>query len=135
MEVREFDGRKPGWNGGFWEAIQHAPQPKEALRLMTARMQDPDFQVTEGIIEWLAISDLKLHAPDAFQGGDPAAYHTQAIETLRKYVRLLGRSVSRKSDSALPESIKAYRGYAGQKYCGESLIPSGERNAILKYFY
>jgi len=42
-EVKWFDGRNHGWENGFWDAILQSSNPDEALRLMAARIQEPDF--------------------------------------------------------------------------------------------
>ena len=131
-EVKWFDGRSHGWENDFWYAIQHSSQPQEALRLMTSRMQEPDFQVSTTILEWLASSELRIEMPDAFQSGQPATYHAQAVEKLHKYVQLLGSSLSTKDPTVLPESVKTYRIFAEQKYCErESLISSEEQNQVM----
>jgi hypothetical protein len=128
-EVGAFDGRNHGWETGFWDAIQHSSQPKEALRLMTSRMQEPDFEVHTDVLEWLAASQLRMDAPDAFQSVAPATYHAQAVETMRKYVRLLGSSLSKKNSNTLAESAETYRFFADQKYCEQqSLISTEEQN-------
>ena len=131
-EVKWFDGRNHGWENGFWDAIQHSSHPEEALPLMAARMQEPDFEVSTGFLEWLAGSELRMEVPNAFQGGTPATYHAQALEKLRKYVRLLGGSLSQKDSNVLPETVKTYRTFAEQKYCEpQSLISRDERNQAL----
>jgi hypothetical protein len=131
-EVKWFDGKDHGWETGFWDAVRHSSHPQEALRLMTSRMQEPGFQVSTSILEWLASSELKMDVPDAFQSGMPATYHAQAVEKLRKYVRLLGSSLSQKDSTALPESVKTYRTFAQQKYCEpQSLISTEEQNQVL----
>ncbi len=131
-EVRVFDGRTHGWENGFWEAIQHSSQPREALRLMTSRMQDSDVQVSVRVLEWLASSELKMQAPDAFQGGAPGTYHQQALEILRNYVQLLGKSLSKKDFVVRAESTNTYRSFAQQQYCEDGpLISPEEQNQIL----
>jgi hypothetical protein len=78
-EIKWFDGRSHGWDNGFWAAIQRSSNPEEALRLMTARIQDRDFEVSASILEWVASSELRIEAPDAFQVVSPAIYHDQAV--------------------------------------------------------
>lgn len=131
-EVKGFDGRSHGWDNEFWKAIQDSSHPEEALRLMTSRMQEPDFQVSTNVLELLASSELRMEVPDAFHGGTPATYHAQAVEKLRKYVRLLGSSLSLKNHNVLPESVKTYRIFAEEQY-GErqSLISTEEQNQSL----
>lgn len=131
-EVKWFDGRSHGWENGFWDAIEQSSNPDEALRLMAARMQEADFEVSTGVLEWLASSELRMEVPDAFQGGLPETYHAQAVEKLRKYVRLLGSSLSQKDSNVLPESVKTYRTFAAQQYCEpQPLIPRKEQNQVL----
>jgi len=126
IEVKAFDGRSHGWESGFWDAIQQSSYPQEALNLMASRMQQPDFQVSPMVLEWLASSELRLEVPDAFQTDTPATYHAQAVEKMRKYVRLLGSSLSRKNLVAISESAKTYRAFAGQTYCERQLLISTE---------
>jgi hypothetical protein len=130
-EVKWFDGRNQGWNNVFWAAIQHSSQPQDALRLMTSRIQEPDFQASNEIIEWLASAELRIEVPDAFRGDALATYHDEAVELLRKYVRLLGSSLSKKDPLVLGEAVKTYRNVAGRRYCDEALIPSDEQNSVL----
>lgn len=130
-EVKWFDGRNHGWENGFWDAIQRSSHPEEALRLMAVRIQEPDFEVSTGLLEWLASSELRTEVPNAFHGGTAAIYHAQAIDKLRKYVRLVGASLSQKDSTVLSESVKTYRTFAEQRYCeAESLIPRDEQNQV-----
>lgn len=131
-EVEFFDGRNHGWDNGFWDAIQQASFPEEALHLMTARMQESDFEVSTGVLEWLASSELRVEVPDARQTGAPSTYHTQAVEKLRKYVQLLGGSLAHKDSAVLTESAKTYRTFADQTYCqSQALIPREEQRQVL----
>ena len=131
-EVKWFDGRSHRSDNGFWDAIQQSSYPQEALRLMAARMQEADFEVSTGVLEWLASTELRIEVPDAFQSRTPAMYHAQAVEKLRKYVQLLGESLSRKDSIVLSQSVKTYRNFAEQKYCEpQPLIPREEQNQVL----
>ena len=131
-EVKGFDGRNHGWENGFWDAIQHSSQPEEALHLMAPRIQEPDFEVSTGVLEWLAGSELRMEVPNAFHSDTPATYHGQALEKLRKYVRLLGDSLSQKDPNVITETVKIYRTFAEQKYCEpQSLISRDEQNQVL----
>jgi hypothetical protein len=131
-EVKLFDGRSHHWDNQFWEAIVRSSHPNDALRLMTNRIQDPDVKASTMLVEWLAGQDLRLESPDAFETAQPANYHAQAVEKLRKYVRLIGGSLSKKNPDVFSESTKTYRTLALQEYCdGKPLIPKDERNAVL----
>lgn len=129
-QVKFFDGSNHGWENGFWDAIQHTSYPNDALRLMTDRMQEPDFQVSTIVLQWLAAWELSIESPDAFQTPTPETYHIGAVEKLRKYVRLLGSSLRNKNPDVLPESVKTYRSFAEQKYCDEPLIQKEEWHQI-----
>jgi hypothetical protein len=132
-EVNFYDGRSHGWETGFWDAIQHSSFPRDALRLMTARMQERDFEASAGIIESLTRRDLLADFPDAPQSS-PALYHAAALEKLRKYVRLLGSSLLRKSPDVAAESVKTYRFFAEQTYCeSQPLISKAERDQALAW--
>jgi len=62
----------------------------------------------------------------------PPTITYKAVETLRKYLRLLGSSLSRKSFKTLPESAKTCRTFAGQEYCeGQALISKEEQDEVL----
>jgi hypothetical protein len=132
IEVRWFDGRQHGWDNGFWDAIQHSSKPKEALRLISSRIQETDFEVSKDVMEWLASSALRIEVPDAFESGQPATYHAQAVEKLRMYVRLLGGSLKQKNSTVLDESVKTYSNFAEQTYCeAQPLIPTEEQDQVL----
>lgn len=132
LEVRLFDGKNRGWSNGFWDAIQQTSYPKEAIRLLTEREQAPDVLVSVGELESLAIGSLKIDSPSAFDTASPKDYHSQAVEKLREYVRLLGRSLAKKNTDVLPESLKTYLYFAEQDYCeGAPLIPDEERKNVL----
>lgn len=131
-EVKLFDGRSHGWDSGFWDAIQHSSKLEQAVRLMSARIQEPDFEVSNGVLEWLASSSLRMEMPDAFESAKPATYHAHAVEQLRTYVRLLGGSLKQKSSTVLDESVKTYSNFAVQTYCeAQPLIPTEEQNNVL----
>jgi hypothetical protein len=132
-EVKGYDGRNHGWDNGFLDAIQTSSYQPEAARLMGLRMQQHDFEVSIGLLEWLAISELRMESPGAFEGGTPDTYHAEAIEKLTKYVRLLGDSLAKKEPAVRGESTKTYRYFAARQLCGEPLIPQEERNQVLQH--
>jgi hypothetical protein len=130
-EVKFFDGKNHGWDNGFWDAIQTSSYPADAVRLMTDRIQDPDVEVSISILNWLASQDLRIESPDAFETDSPAIYHSQAVDKVRKFVRLLGSSLSKKNPDVRAEGAKTYSFFAEQKYCeGQPLITKEEQSAI-----
>jgi len=135
-EVRFYDGRNHGWDTGFWDAIRNSAYRSDALRLMTARMQDPDFQVGEGVVELLAFWDLQTEDPDIFQTtDDPEMSRSAALDKLRKYARLLGSSLEKKQSDVLGESVKSYQRVAERPVCEEgTLIAPEERRAVLSRY-
>ena len=103
------------------------------MELITGRIQDPDVAVSDSVLLWLAASAMKSGNPDAFQPGAAAGvYHAQATEQLRKYVRLVGASLTSKNAGALPDSLNTYQRLAVRQSCnGDPLIPDAERYAVL----
>ena len=133
MEIQFFDGRNHGWENGFLDAIATTSQPSEALRMMTRRIQEPDVEVSDFVLWGLARWAMKADNPDAFESSTaPSDYHAQAIEQLRKYVRLLGTSLANKNSDALDKSAKTYQMLAEERSCkGDPLIPDAERAPVL----
>jgi hypothetical protein len=132
IAVSLINGRPEKWSTGFWEAIQKTQYRSDAVRLLTARMQEPDFQASPQLVELLAIWDLHLELPDAFGPAPPSAYTSQAQDILRKYVRLLGSSLGKKQSDILAENAKTYRHFAQASFCSEdSLISPEERAQVL----
>ena len=130
--VKLFDGRNPQWGNGPWLAIIQTSFPRDALRLMTSRVQEPDFHVAAEVLESLAMLELKIEVPDAFESADPLEYHFHSVERLRKYVRLLGDSLSHKRSDVMQGSVNAYRLLAQPSYCESSpLIPIVEQQQTL----
>lgn len=131
-EVKFFDGRNHGWDNGFWDAIQRCSYAADAVRLLRKRVQDPDVEVSTMILESIATWDLRIESPEAFEAASPVNYHSQALEKLRTYIRMLGASLSRKNFDVVQESAKTYRILAEQEYCeGQPLIPKQERDGVL----
>jgi hypothetical protein len=131
-EVSLLDGRTRSWDSGFWQAIQDSSFPGAAVQLLTKRIQDSDFQVSPEILQWLAVTDLRMDLPTAFDSSDPTAYHSQAVEKMRKFVQLLGNSMRNKNSAVLPESRKTFLSMAEQSYCEENpLISREERQQML----
>jgi hypothetical protein len=131
-EVKFFDGKPYGWDNGFEEAIRRTSHQTDAVRLMTARIQEPDFQASTFTLEWLASTHLKGASPDAFESTFPATYHAQAVDEVRRFVRLLGSSLPRKNSDVLQESAKTYSNFAQQNYCdGQPLISEEEQKQVL----
>ena len=131
-EVKFFDNRNHGWETGFWDAIQRSSYPEDAVQRMTARLQEPDFEVSNDVVEWLAVSTLKNESPNAFQASAMESWHRKAVDTLRIYARLIGKSLAHKDPKVLPESLKTYRRLAEEEYCDtQPLIPLDELNQAL----
>jgi hypothetical protein len=131
IEVKHVKGQAFYWNG-FWNAIWSSSHPREALRFMTKRMQDPDFRVDRDFLQELVIRSLQLDSPGIFQSSEPAIYQSQALEKLREHVRLLGSSLPNKNADTIDKSLQAYRSLAELRQCdGHPLIPDEERELVL----
>jgi len=131
-EVRMLDGNNHGCCG-FWQAIATSSYPDDALRLMTSRIADADVEVAPWVLESLAVWDMKLETPGAFDDEAVAAdYHHEAVEKLAKYVRLLGGSLGKKNADVMDGNVKTYLHFDQQEYCeGRPLIPAAEQSVVV----
>ncbi|HXZ29516.1 MAG TPA: hypothetical protein VEG08_16090 [Terriglobales bacterium] len=137
--VHLFHGRRDGrayWQMEMWDAIARSPNRKLAIELLSQRMSEGDFAVTEDVVQALGAWRLQQRHPDAFAPGAPevdaAAYHDEAVEILRSLVRTLGESLPGKREEAFGESVKSYEKLAGWQLCQVGpLISEPEARATL----
>lgn len=132
LETKYWDGRSDEWDVAFVNAISATSHPREALQLMTKRIQDPDVRVYAYDLVKLAMGSLDMESPGALENGDPAQYHSQAVDKLREYVRLFGSNLAKKHPDVWDFDMGAYRDLAEGKDCsGATLIPSEERDQVI----
>lgn len=124
---------KTGWEHYLWLAVLQTRHRKLALDLLSKRALDPDFAVTDTVLDTLSAMALREAAPQAFAANaNQAAYHPQALDLMRGYIRTLGDSLREKRGNALDVSKSTYEHYASAMFCEvEPLIPMGEMQATL----
>ena len=132
--VRLYDGlsRPPG-GSELWRTITQSQHEHLAFQLMEKKLEQADFGPSRGSVDWIANAALFEQTPGAFEENvDPAVYHDEAIEVLRKYVRVLGRAMPNKRGTALSDSREVYQYYAQMQFCHlEPLISEEEMNSVL----
>jgi hypothetical protein len=132
LETKYWDGRSDAWDVAFVNAISATNHPREALQLMTRRIQDPDVRVHAYELVQLAMASLDLETSGALESSEPAQYHSQAVDKLREYVRLFGSSLASKHPDVVDFDLAAYRDLAEGKDCsGATLIPGEERDRVI----
>jgi hypothetical protein len=120
----------------MWEAISQSSNRTLAIDLLSQRMLEGDFAVTEGFLETLGAWRLRQGHPEAFatdgHAVNPEVYNREAMDLLRDSVRALGRSLQEKRGAALTESAKTYRTLATRHDCQDRpLLPESEARASL----
>jgi hypothetical protein len=100
---------------------------------MSQRIQDADFDVSSSTLEVLAAWAFMQDTPHAIDSDQSSVYHAGALDSLRKYVRLLGNSLPKKDARAREGSVNTYLNFESQDYCeGQPLIPADEAAAVLR---
>ena len=124
------------WQTEMWDAIAQSSNRKLAIELLSQRMQESDFAVTEGFLQTLGAWRLQQSHPEAFSAEGkavhPEAYSLESVRLLRASVRALGQSLPRKQGTALAVSAQTYEQLAGWQDCQlRPLIPESEARATL----
>ena len=124
------------WQTEMWEAISQSSNRKVAIALLSQRMLEGDFAVTEHFLQTLGGWRLQQRHPEAFAVNgtavDPETYNLESVELLRDSVRALGRSLRGKRGAALAESAKTYERLAASQDCqAKRLISESEARATL----
>jgi len=117
----------------IWQSILWTRHRRFAYRLLLERMQDADFVVTLPFFDTLNAWALREEVPGAFA---PSAKRGDFRERARavtvRHLRLLGRTLPHKSESALPVSAGTYGYLAKFKGCTDRpLLRPGESHRVL----
>ena len=99
-------------------------------------MLEPDFSVSDGLIDQLTAMTLLKDFPLALKSDDASyerRFYPAAREILQSYVQALGKSLSNKDSVAFEPSLKAFNSYASQDFCtGKPVIPLKTRQEITR---
>jgi hypothetical protein len=124
------------WQTEMWDAITQSSNRKLAIELLSQRMLESDFAVTEGFLQTLGGWRLQQSHPEAFSADGkavhPEAYSLESVRLLRASVRALGESLPHKQGAALAVSAQTYEELARWQDCQlRPLIPESETRATL----
>jgi hypothetical protein len=102
--------------------------------LLSERILQPDFWVSEQVIDQLTAMKLQSEFPTAFDS-NKASYKEQLYSAARRilhdYVLAIGRSLAQKNFNAYAPSLNVFNVFARQDYCtGEPLISESEMQGI-----
>jgi hypothetical protein len=137
--IRRYDGSRIGWEyyrDVFYDGIIQSKHSSLAIDLLSERMLQPDFWVSERVIDQLTAMKLQTEFPVAFNSNDSSyrkQFYPEARRVLHDYVLAVGRSLAEKDDNAYAPSLNVFSAYARQDYCtGKPLISSSELREITR---
>lgn len=124
------------WQTEMWTSISQSSNRELAIAVLSRRMRESDFAVTESFLETFGAWRLQQRHPEAFAVDGHAinaeVYNHEAVELLRESVRSLGESLPAKRGTAATESAKTYKTLSAWHDCRNSLlIPESEARARL----
>jgi hypothetical protein len=135
--VRLLKGNgKAYWQTELWDSISQSSNRKLAIALLSQRMRESDFAVTENFVDTLGAWRLPRRHPEAFASDghaiNPEDYNHEAVDLLRDSVRSLGDSLAVKRGTAAADSAKTYETLSAWHDCrNRPLIPRSEARASL----
>jgi hypothetical protein len=135
--IRRYDGADIGWDFYryvLYDGIIQSKHSSLSIDLLSERMLQPDFWVSEQVIDQLTAMKLQSQFPTAFDSNE-ASYKKQlypeARRILHDYVLAVGKSLAEKDSKAYAPSLNVFNMYARQDYCtGKPLISSNELTEI-----
>ena len=135
--IRRYDGSRIGWEyyrDVFYRGIIQSKHSSLAIDLLSERMLQSDFWVSERVIDQLTAMKLQSRFPAAFDRDDSSykqQFYPEARRILHDYVLAVGRSLAEKDDNAYAPSLNVFSAYAQQDYCtGKPLISRRELQEI-----
>jgi hypothetical protein len=136
--VRLFDGSDTmaRHENAFLKAIVESPHRDLAVSLLSKRMTDEDFAVSENLVDLLTAMTIQTEQPVVFERTDLDSLqqlNPRTTEILRSYVLALGQSLPAKHGTARDAALAAFRGFASQEYCnGQPLLEPALASKLLE---
>jgi hypothetical protein len=135
--VRRYDGANIGWDYYryiLYDGIIQSKHSSLAIDLLSERMLQPDFWISEQVIDQLTALNLLRKFPKALDSNE-ASYQKQfypvARRILHDYVLAVGKSLAEKDSNAYAPSLNVFNLYARQDFCtGHPLISRSEMQGI-----
>jgi hypothetical protein len=135
--IRRYDGANIGWDYYryiFYDGIIQSKHSSLAIDLLSERMLQRDFWVSEKVIDQLTAMKLQSQFPAAFDSSDSSyqkQFYPEARKILHDYVLAVGKSLAEKDANAYAPSLNVFNLYAKQDYCtGNPLISGSELQEI-----
>ncbi|HSK42569.1 MAG TPA: hypothetical protein VLA83_01640 [Candidatus Binatia bacterium] len=135
--IRRYDGSRIEWDyyrDAFYKGIIQSRHSSQAIDLLSERMLQPDFWVSEQVIDQFTAMKLQSQFPAAFDSNDSShqkQLYPEARRILHDYVLAVGKSLAEKDSNAYAPSLNVFNLYAGQDYCtGKPLISGSELQEI-----
>ena len=120
----------------LWNAIIQSKHQELAVRLLAARIVDPDFAVTPDLLDQLTAMALEVRFPGSLASQDEGSlrrYYPATRKLLQDYVLDVGRSLEEKRSGALESSLQAFKRLGKEDFCdGRPLIPEGAFNQMMR---
>jgi hypothetical protein len=137
--VRRYDGatQNPDYfNHVLLSGITQSKHQALAVKLLRARILEPDFSVSKELIDQLTAMALENQYPGSLAADDIDSrrrYYPEARRILNDYILALGKSLSEKGEHALGPSLATFKWYAKEDFCsGEPLIPGATFERTLR---
>lgn len=135
--VRRYDGVSIGWDHYRYILYNGIIQSKHSflvIDMLSERMLQPDFWVSEQVIDQLTAMKLQSQFPAAFDSNEASnqeRLYPEARRILHDNVLAVGKSLAEKDSSAYAPSLNVFNLYARQDHCtGKPLISQSEMHAI-----
>jgi hypothetical protein len=135
--IRRYDGANIGWDYYryiFYDGIIQSKHSSLAIDLLSERMLQRDFWVSDKVIDQLTAMKLQSQFPAAFDSSDSSyqkQFYPEARKILHDYVLAVGKSLAEKDANAYAPSLNVFNLYAKQDYCtGNPLISGSELQEI-----
>jgi len=135
--IRRYDGANIGWDYYryiLYDGIIQSKHSSLAIDLLSQRMLQPDFWVSERVIDQLTAMKLQSQFPAAFDSNDSfykKQFYSEARRILHDYVLAVEKSLADKDSNAYEPSLNVFNTYAKQDFCtGKPLVSENELQEI-----
>jgi hypothetical protein len=135
--VRRYDGANIGWDYYryiLYDGIIQSKHISLAIDLLSEKILQPDFWVSERVVDQLTAMKVQSEFPWAFDRNDSSyrkRFYPEARRILHDYVLAVGKSLAEKDSNAYAPSLNVFNLYARQDFCtGHPLISRSEMQGI-----
>jgi hypothetical protein len=121
--VRRYDGVNIGWDHYryiLYHGIIQSKHSSLVIDFLSERMLQPDFWVSEQVIDQLTAMKLQSQFPTVFDSNNSSHQkhlYPEARRILHDYVLAVGKSLAEKDSNAYAPSLNVFNMYAKQDFC------------------